>query len=487
MPVDATIPLSYQFPKLPTAQDVEAYKQLQYRNQLAQLQVGEAQQQAQDVNSLRQLLSAPGAVGPDGLPTSDTLGRALAVSPEMGLKLSSAVQGIENQRQTMLTNAIHQRLLGLQVGEKQANTLKDLATQAQTRYQGLLDSGVPRGEAIRIVSAEKNKQLQEAKDQGLLTGEQTDVLNSSFNPEVNQAFISSYKGYTDILKQQDADRRAKVQEQREERLAQSAEETPFMKEAAAIYGKDSPEYKQALKDRVAKESTAGGAKGQGPMGSREAVYVNRALSSAGLAVRDIANISRGPITQSAGIFGGRSQGPSLLDATKEVLANKVTAQEAQTYNVKIAGLQRNLATLESQGLAPSGALTHQMDAVVFKESDTELTKAYKLAEARQIVEGAMEVISSNDRAPQGAKDLAAKIVGQAQDAVPFTVEDLDRFSAAGPKAKIRDFMSKAPKGGASASGGGSPQVARPKSKAEYDALPSGTHVILPNGKEGVKP
>ena len=486
MPVDASIPLSYQFPKLPTAQDVEAYKQLQYRNQLTQLQVGEAQQQAQDVNSLRQLMASPGAIGPNGLPTDETLSRAMGINPDLGLKLSSAVEEIQNRRQTMLTNSIHQRLLGLQVGEKQANTLKDLATQAQTRYQGLIDSGVPRGEAIRIVSAEKNQKLQEAKDSGLLTSEQTDVLNSSFNPEVNQAFISGYKGYTDILKQQDADRRAKVQEAREARMEETAGETPFMREAAALYGKDSPEYRQALKDRVAKESTAGGAKGQGPMGSREAVYVNRALSSAGLAVRDIANISRGPVTQTSGIFGGRGQGPSLLDATKEVLANKVTAQEAQTYNVKIAGLQRNLATLESQGLAPSGALTHQMDAIVFKEGDTELTKAYKLAEARQIVEGAMDVISSNDRASQSSKDLAAKIVSQAQEAVPFTVEDLDRFSAAGPKAKIRDFMSKPPKGGAAA-GGAQGQVARPKSKAEYDALPSGTHVILPNGREGVKP
>jgi hypothetical protein len=39
--------------------------------------------------------------------------------------------------------------------------------------------------------------------------------------------------------------------------------------------------------------------------------------------------------------------------------------------------------------------------------------------------------------------------------------------------------------GASSAGAG--KVARPKSKAEYDALPSGTRVILPNGKEGVKP
>lgn len=72
MPVDARIPLGFQFPQLPTAQDIEAYKQLQYRNQLTQLQAQQAQQEAQQQNELLGILKAPGALDERGIPTPAT-------------------------------------------------------------------------------------------------------------------------------------------------------------------------------------------------------------------------------------------------------------------------------------------------------------------------------------------------------------------------------------------------------------------------------
>jgi len=489
--IDASIPLSFQFPKLPTAQDVQAYQQMQYRNQLAQLQVGQAQEQAQEQNALKGVLSAPGAIDPStGLPTPATVGKVTQASPEVGLKLQNSLAELQKTKTDALTNLMHQRLLQLNINDNQADKLTDIATQAQVRYDTLVKQGTNPQEAQKIVSDERNNAIDDAVKGGTLLPEQGRTLRIPFDPNVNRAFIAGSKQYKTILQEQHQAEQDRLAQDRENRIADAetaradaAKETPFMKEAAETYGKDTPEYRKAIADHLKKETAGTGT--SGPMGSREAVYVNRALSSAGLAVRDISNIARGPVSQSSGIFGGRGQGPSLLDATKEQLANKVTSQEAQTYNVKIAGLQRNLATLESQGLAPSGSLTHQMDAIVFKEGDTNLTKAYKLAEARQIVEGAMDVVTSNDRAPQSAKDLAEKIVGNVKKSVPFTVEDLDNFSNSGkPNAKIGDFIEKAPKG---AQGGGVVPTGLPSGSKKIGRTPGGKDVWQdPNGKRYVE-
>jgi hypothetical protein len=475
--IDARIPLGYQFPQLPTAQSVEQAKQLQYRNELAQIDVQNAQEAQAQQNALKSIFAQPGAMDPQtGLPTPATVARVTQANPDAGLKLQNSLAELQTKKTEAMTNFLHQRMLGLQINGNQADKLTDIATQAQVRYDDLIKQGTPPTEAAKIVSDERNNAIDGAVKDGTLLPDQGRQLRLPFDPSVNRAFIAGSKQYKTVLDEQAKAKQAQLAQDREQRMASdadrradAAEQDPFMKEAAAAYGKGTPEYNQAIKDHLAKQSTGAG---QGPMGSREAVYVNRALSSAGLAVRDISNIARGPVSQSTGIFGGRGQGPSLMDATKEQLATAITPQEAQTYNVKIAGLQRNLATLESQGLAPSGSLTHQMDAIVFKEGDTNLTKAYKLAEARQIVEGAMDVITNNDRAPKGAKDLAGKILTQVQQSVPFTVEDLDKFSASGKKnAKIGDFLEKSPAGGQ----GKAPQAAldylkaHPEAKAQFKA------------------
>jgi hypothetical protein len=473
--VDASIPLGYKFPEALTPQGQAALQQLQYKNQLTQLQVADAQQQAQQKNAMLDILRQPGAVGDNGLPTQETIGKITTINPEAGITLQNNLARYEQQRQAALTNQIHQRLLGLQVNDNQTDRLQEIATNAQVRYDDLVASGTPAAEATKIVSKERNDAVNQAQQDGTLLPQQAQRFQGPFNPDMNRAFVAAAPGYKRVLDERRQQSALQVQQDREVRLenndntrTEAAQETPFMKEAAATYGKDTPEYKKAVADHVAKETAPGGAKGT-PFGAREAVYVNRALSSAGLAMRDISNIARGPTTSSSGIFGGSTAGPSLLDAPKNVLANTVTSQEAQTYNVKIAGLQRNLATLESQGLAPSGSLTHQMDAIVFKEGDTNLTKAYKLAETRQIVEGAMDVIQSNDRAPQSAKDLATKIVNQTKQAVPFTVEDIDNLQASkNPKATLKDFVKKQE----ASSGGGkekAPQAAIDYLKAHPEA------------------
>ena len=467
--VDARIPMGVNLPVWPTVQSVEADKQIQYRNQLAQLQVQQAQQEQQSQNAMLDVFKQPGAIDPNtGMPTQATVGKIMQMDPNRGMQLQNNLAAYSEKRQADLTNSMHQGCLKMQIGEKQHETMVDAATSAQDRYDTLVASGTPSDEAARIAGQERNTAVSASQKAGILTEDQAAQLKIPFNSEQNKALIAGSVQYKTLL----AERNAAAKEQRaqaadEQKTANEAK-TPFMKEIEAAYGKDSPEYQKALQDRVKKETTPTGTAGQ--IGSREAVYVNRALSSANMAVRDLSNIARSPSSVSSGVFGGRTQGPSLLNASKEVLANELTSSEVQQYNVKIAGLTRNLATLESQGLAPSGSLTHQMDAVVFKEGDTNFTKAMKLAEARQIVESSMEVIQANDRAPKSAKDLADKIVTDVTKAIPFTIEDLDNLQASkNKKATINDFVNK--QGAAKASA--APQAAldylaaHPEAKGQF--------------------
>jgi hypothetical protein len=185
-------------------------------------------------------------------------------------------------------------------------------------------------------------------------------------------------------------------------------------------------------------------------GNRESIFNQRVIMGANQAAKDLHNVTKLPLTASTGVFGGRKQGPGLLDAGKEVLANKMTSQEAQQYNVMSTGFQRSLAAIESAGLMPSGALTHQMDAVLFKEGDTNLTKLHKLAQTRQIVESGMETVLNNPRVSEPEKKQAREIVDNLRKAVPFTHEDLINLEQAQqvtPDTSLKDVISKAPPAG----------------------------------------
>lgn len=169
----------------------------------------------------------------------------------------------------------------------------------------------------------------------------------------------------------------------------------------------------------------------GNMGNREAVFAQRVIQSGNQAAHDLHNVVQLPLeAASTGVFGGRKQGGSLFDATKEVLANKMTGQEVQSYNVMSTGFQRSLASIETQGLAPAGSLTHQMDAVLFKEGDTNLTKLHKLAQTRQIVESGMEVMLDNPRVSDEEKGRIRTVLDRITKAVPFTHEDLIKLDQA---------------------------------------------------------
>ncbi len=202
----------------------------------------------------------------------------------------------------------------------------------------------------------------------------------------------------------------------------------------------------SLGGATAKEGKAAG------IGSRESVFVNRTITAAEQAASDLSNVVELPITSSSGFFGGRGAPSSIYSAGRESLMNKMTSQEVQDYNVLSTGFQRSLSAIEAAGLAPSGTLSHQMDAVIFKEGDSQLTKLRKLAQTRQIVESGMEPLLNNPRLPKEQKDEINKIVSKIKQAVPYTNSELTKLQVAqekNPDTTLNDVMKKINKGASS--------------------------------------
>lgn len=178
----------------------------------------------------------------------------------------------------------------------------------------------------------------------------------------------------------------------------------------------------------------------GGMDSRSSVMFNRVAASAQAATKAIQNIMELPISSSSGWFGTAEPGHGLLDSARSVLAQKVTGQEAQDFKTMVAGVSRNLSTIETAGLAPNGAITNSMNAVLLGEGDTQMTKLRKMAEMRQIVEENLKPQLANPKLAPAQKQLVRDIIGSVQQAVPFTHHDITLLqSSKNPQATIADF------------------------------------------------
>lgn len=206
-----------------------------------------------------------------------------------------------------------------------------------------------------------------------------------------------------------------------------------------------------------KQALAAGGTGQG---SRAEVLFDRVKSASTLATKAAQNIMELPISSSSGWFGGMTPGSNILTAPASALINKLQPQEVQDYNTMIAGVTRNLAAIETAGLAPNGSLTHSMDAIVFKEGDTQMSKLRKMAEMRQVVEEGMKSYLDNPKIPQAQKDGVIQVVNDMKTAVPFTHHDLtvlERQKAKNPNLTISDVIQQKGLGGPGNEPQGQPQ------------------------------
>jgi hypothetical protein len=169
-----------------------------------------------------------------------------------------------------------------------------------------------------------------------------------------------------------------------------------------------------------------------------------------------------------GLFQGRNTS-GLLDAPIGVLANTLTSESVQQYNVIMGNMGTNITKVLYGGrVVPVKVQEAFNNRFAIKQGDNAFTVLLKMADMRQTFERAIEVKLANQNLSPEIKEIYKKTEKEFIDAVPFTMNDvLDaqaiEKTAKGKKAPktFGDFM------GEKMGGGSKPQTGvAPKKSAE---------------------
>ena len=390
-----------------------------------------------------------------------------------GDKLSpKAIQGLSKHVQGLIESSTKIQEHLTKIDDRQfalaqrttEETLKDM-THPLDVYNAALKSGVAPDQALKVFKASANAVVEmyrgrNGADGKPLLDEKKLQEMSNFTPD-QWADKVQHAAFTQNEIKVAADARAKLSKSNLEEAQADAIRSGKDKKGANHFTQEKVMYKG--KEEFAQHNAADGtytirgkvignndpdypvpidknATGAG-LGSREGVFLKRVLGAAIQSTGELENITKLPMTITSGWMGGTSQGPGMLEAGKSVLINKLRAEDTQAYEALSTGLSRVLAAVETAGLAPSGALTHQMDKLTIKEGDTGNTALLKLAQTRQIVESGLATPMADPKVPPEIKSLMQATIDRLHKAVPFTVPDVIALQhAKSSKKTLSDVM-----------------------------------------------
>lgn len=265
-----------------------------------------------------------------------------------------------------------------------------------------------------------------------------DLTNDQWNHDLKKQQLIE-KGQMDQIRAWD------MQQRHLDRLSQMDEQkwiAEMRVEMARISGKP-PSGFRFTPDGQSLEPIPGGPKDPNatqPLSGTQKRIMQQATTSATLALRDVQNVMKLPISATTGLFGGVENKGSLSTATKAALANEMNPEENQMYATSMAGITRNLGTLESVGYAPRGSIIQQMSTLDFKPGDTNITKLQKIAQVRQIAESALSYSLADPAVQPEIKQHIGQILDQYKKAIPWTVEDVIALSQSdNPNVTVMDF------------------------------------------------
>jgi hypothetical protein len=104
----------------------------------------------------------------------------------------------------------------------------------------------------------------------------------------------------------------------------------------------------------------------------------------------------------------------------------MSSDQEKFMNTYLAGIGRNLATLEASGLATGLVnLSNSLQSGVYINAEEgALSTANKLADIRRIAESAIQPVIEAGRIAPEQKVTAQKILDKLREAVPFTTDDV---------------------------------------------------------------
>ena len=453
--VDPSIPLSgtggFDVSKIANLAD------LAQQMQMRRVQMG-------NQNALAQLLANPQSYDPQGNVTPQAQRGIMAANPQVGL----AIKDQSLQEQLRKAQEQHYQT---ESGKALFDYTARIAGASYDAYQDAKTKGANEQDAIAAGTKARNDAITNSGG-AIPKDAAAQIMGQPWVPENAKTFAGMSSEWVQERKQseqikQDAERNKIAQQHAD---TQAANELSEERLRLSIEAKNANTAASAQKDEHRKmwgnapsgymwdpESNTpkavaipGGPKDPNapkPWTGREKVYTERILGSANQAATAIQNVTELPVSTTSGVLGvfGSHQGGSLFGASFGALKQSMTSQETEDYQSMLAGVSRNLASIETMGLVPAGSLTESMASLVMKPGMSNLTKLRNLAEMRQIVERGMDVPLADPAIPPEIKKLARNVVSTVTTAVPFTqhdVTELERRGEKNPKMTFGDLIKK---------------------------------------------
>lgn len=201
--VDPSIILGYKPPQFPTFQDIQAQRQMQYRNALAAMQLQQARQKLMQQQQIRNALAQPGATSTTtGLPTANTLAGITRIDPSLGVSLSGDIARDEQARSAAQDNLVKGWVNRLKLNDTQVGVLQTKVMGYISKYDSLVKQGMMPQQARQVVSGQMAKDAQDLGSTGLFSPSQVAQLKQPFNLSDAQAFVQYNPQYQAAQKTQ---------------------------------------------------------------------------------------------------------------------------------------------------------------------------------------------------------------------------------------------------------------------------------------------
>lgn len=235
---DNTIALQVQQPNFMSPFQLQQgalnIQDLMAQTQLRQQAVQQGQQSLRDQQELSRAWSDRSNVNPDtGLLDPEKV-KGLFTNPNL---YSQVVQkntdALYNKQKTIR----EQGLANSEISKNQQEAVHTLREDAIAAYQSQLDKD-PKNK--QLATDVFNRAIKEGADQLNSTG----IMGKGWNPPPDLT--------PELAMKRSMTYKERQEQENKEKSASRGEETPVMKEAAALYGKDSPQYKSALQAHITK-------------------------------------------------------------------------------------------------------------------------------------------------------------------------------------------------------------------------------------------
>lgn len=167
----------------------------------------------------------------------------------------------------------------------------------------------------------------------------------------------------------------------------------------------------------------------GATSGRDAYGFNEIVTTAANeAAASIGNIVNMNPSVSTGLFGGR-QTTNPFTAPLDAITNSMTSDDVQRYNVEIANFGKFIAQLQKGGRAVTNYdIANSSQQFAIRMGDSPLTVLTRLAQMRQSAERAIDVRIESPKTPDSLKDILRKNKIEIEEAIPFTVNDVNSFA-----------------------------------------------------------